>query len=212
MKTWMSCACALLLSAGVAGCSPVGLALGAGASLGVAASQEGGVRTAVSDSAISLKIADLWFKRDFDMYRRLSMTVKEGRVLVTGSLPDPDMRVEAIRLAWQADGVKQVLNEVTVEQPGKSVVSKATDSVSDTWIASNIKTKLLLDKNVESINYNIDTAQGNVYLMGIARDQKELDRVIDTARNTDQVKNVVSYVRLRYQNPDGIAPTPSVAE
>jgi osmotically-inducible protein OsmY len=188
-------ACAFLLS----GCSPLGVVSAVGASVGIASAQEGGVRGAVADSAIQLKIADLWIKKDFTMYRKLTATVKEGRVLVTGSVPTPDMRVEAIRLVWQADGVKQVLNEVTVDD-GKGV----TGTVGDAWITSNIKTRLMMDKYVQSVNYNIDTSGGNVYVMGIAQDQKELDRVINYARNTKSVSNVVNYVRLRYENPDVI--------
>jgi len=187
---------ALLLSA----CSPVSMVAGMGATVGVAASQEGGIRGAVTDSAIQLKITDLWLKHDFDMYRKLSLTVKEGRVLITGSVPDPDMRVEAVRLAWQADGVKQVLNEISVDKGGG-----IKGSVTDTWITTDLRTRLMFDKYIESINYNVDTASGTVYLMGIAQDQKELDRVIDYARNTEHVNNVVSYVRLRYQDPHGVA-------
>ena len=189
-------AAAVLLS----GCSPVGLAAGAGASLGVAAEQEGGMRGALTDDAIQLKIADLWIKKDFQMYRKLSVTVKEGRVLVTGSVPNPDMRVEAVRLAWQADGVRQVLNEISVDDGGG-----ITGTVVDGWITSNIKTKLMLDKYVQSINYNVDTVNGNVYVMGIAQDQKELARVMEYARNADHVHNVVSYVRLKYEDPNNIA-------
>lgn len=185
---------ALLLSA----CNPVSMVAGVGATVGVAASQEGGIRGAVTDSAIQLKITDMWLKHDFNMYRKLSLTVKEGRVLITGSVPDPDMRVEAVRLAWQADGVKQVLNEISVDKGGG-----LKGSVMDTWVTTDLRTRLMFDKYVESINYNVDTANGTVYLMGIAQDQKELDRVIDYARNTEHVANVVSYVRLRYQDPRG---------
>ncbi len=181
----------------VSACSPVGLLAGAGASVGVAMSQEGGIRTAATDSAIQLKITDLWLRHDFKMYRKLSMTVKEGRVLITGSVPNPDMRVDAVRLAWQADGVRQVLNEITVDK-GNGV----TGAVTDTWITSSLRTKLMLDKYVESINYNIDTSDGNVYLMGVAQDQRELDRVIGYARHTKHVNKVVNYVRLRYQSPN----------
>lgn len=201
-KSFMGFACAVGIVLLAAGCSPLGLAAGAGASLGIATAQEGGFRGAVTDSAIQLKIADLWFKHSFDMYRKLSMTVKEGRVLVTGAVPNPDMRVDAIRLAWQADGVKQVLNEINVDEGGG-----VKGTISDGFITSSVKTKLMLDKYIQSINYNIDTANGNVYLMGIAQDQKELDRVLDYARNTGHVKNVVSYVRLRYENP-AIIPAP----
>ncbi len=184
----------------LSGCTPVGLVAGAGASLGVASSQEGGVRGALTDDAIQLKIADLWFKKNFDMFRKLSTTVKEGRVLITGSVPNPDMRVEAIRLAWQADGVRQVLNEISVDDGGG-----ISGAVIDGWITSNIKTKLMFDKYVQSINYNIDTVNGNVYLMGVAQDQKELTRVVEYARNEDHVHNVVSYVRLRYEDPNNVA-------
>ncbi|MBI1216723.1 MAG: BON domain-containing protein [Alphaproteobacteria bacterium] len=189
---------ALLLFA-VSGCTPVGVAAGAGATVGVAAAQEGGLKQATTDAAIRLQISDLWLKKSVDMYRRLSMTVTEGRVLITGSVPYPDMRVDAIRLAWQADGVRQVINEVRVDDgPG------ITGYMTDTWITGDIKTHLMFDKYVQSINYTIDTVGGTVYLMGVAQDQKELDRVLDYARNTKYVKNVVSYVRLRGETPPGM--------
>jgi osmotically-inducible protein OsmY len=184
----------------LSGCDPVGLAVGAGASIGVASEQEGGVRGAITDDAIQLKIADLWVKKDFTMFRKLNATVKEGRVLLTGSVPTPDMRVDAVRLAWQADGVRQVLNEISVDEGGG-----VTGAVIDSWITSNIKSKLMIDKYVQSINYNIDTVNGNVYLMGVAQNQKELTRVMDYARNASHVHNVVSYVRLKYEDPNNIA-------
>jgi osmotically-inducible protein OsmY len=174
----------------------VGLAVGAGATVGVAAAQEGGIPVAVNDVGIRAQITDLWFKENVDMYRALSMTVKEGRVLITGVLPDPDQRVTAVRLAWQAQGVKEVINEIKIDKsegiPG---------FVRDSWITSTIKTKLTFDRYVSSINYNVETVGGVVYLMGIAQDQVELNRALDHARNTQYVRNVVSYVRLRGQNP-----------
>jgi len=192
-------ALAALLSSGLSGCEPVGIAAGAGATVGVAAAQEGGIRGGVTDAAIRVKITDLWMKHSFDLYRRLSMTVKEGRVLITGTVPDPDMRVDAVRLAWQADGVKQVINEITIDQDGG-----VTGYLNDAWITSQLKTYLTIDKYIQSINYSVDTVNGTVYIMGIAQDQKELDRVLDHARNIKYVKNVVSYVRLRGEVPPGL--------
>lgn len=174
----------------------LGAAAGAGASVGVAAAQEGGLKGAAADTAIRLAVTDAWLKHNLDMYSRLSMTVKEGRVLVTGSVPTPDMRVDAIRLVWQAQGVKQVINEIRVDG-GDGV----TGYMTDTWVTGNIKTRVMLDKYIQSINYSIETVGGVVYLMGVAQDQKELDRVISYARNTKHVKNVVSYVRLRGEIP-----------
>ena len=191
----MKLAGALLLSFILSACTPLGVVAGAGASVGLAAVQEGGIKTAAKDTMIELKIADAWAKYNFDMFRKLDMTVKEGRVLITGSVSDPDMRVEAVRLAWKVDGVNQVLNEIMVDD-NEAVTALLTDSI----ITGSIRTKIMFDKHIRSINYNVDTANGNVYLMGIAKDQEELDLVIDYARNTNLVTNVVNYVRLSKQD------------
>lgn len=191
----------LFLGTLASGCTPMGAAVGAGATLGVAAAQEGGIPAATTDAAIRIQINDFWFRHNVDMYRKLSLTIKEGRVLITGVLQDPDMRVDAVRLAWQANGVRQVINEITIENSGG-----ITGYMTDTWITTQLKSKLLIDKRVQSINYSVDTVKGTVYLMGVAQDQKELDRVIDHARNMRYVKNVVSYVRLRGETPAGTLP------
>ncbi len=193
LSVLLASACGLL----VAGCSPTSMALSSAASIGVAAEQEGGVTGAVRDDAIQLRIVDAYIQHDLKLFRDLSVTVKEGRVLLTGAVPNPDMRVEAVRLAWQAPNVKQVLNEISVNQ-GEGVSGALVDG----WITGNIKTRLMFDKYVQSINYNIDTVDGNVYVMGVAQNQSELERVLAYARNTDHVRNVISYVRLKYQNPN----------
>ncbi len=195
-STVMAVACCTLLG----GCgTQAGMAAGAGASLGIAAASEGGLKRAANDTGIRLQIHDLWFKHNVDMYRKLDMTVREGRVLITGTVPDPDMRVDAIRLAWQADGVKQVINEINVAE-GDGVKG----FIKDSWITGNVKTKLVFDKDVQSVNYSIDTVKGTVYLMGIAQDGIELQRVLDHARFTPKVENVVSYVRMRGEVPAGV--------
>lgn len=190
-----------LLSTSLSGCGVVGVAAGLGATVGVAAAQEGGLKGATTDVSIRIAITDLWLKEDPDLYRRCSATVREGRVLLTGSVPNPDMRVDAVRLAWQADGVRQVINEISIDKGGG-----VSSFVTDTWITSQIKTHLTFDKYIQSINYTTETVNGTVYIMGVAQDQRELDRVLDYARNTKHVKNVVSYVRLRGENPPGMLP------
>lgn len=178
-------ASALLLS----GC--VGAAVGAGAALGVSAAKEGGLQTSIKDEAIRIKISDLWFKRSTDMFSKLNLTVNQGRVLVTGVVQNPQDRVEAIRLAWQPKGVKQVINEIRVGN-ANSFASYAKD----TWIAGQLRTRLTFEKNVQSINYSIEVVQGAVYLMGVAQDQAELDRTIRISRRISGVKEVISYVKL----------------
>jgi len=171
--------------------SCAGLIAGVGATIGTAAVQEGGLSRAASDARIQADINERWFSYNVDMFAKLDMTVNQGRVLITGVVQDPEHRVQAVRLAWQPTGVIQVINEVKVAE-GTGLIGFAKD----TWISGKIRTSLIMDRDVESINYSIDTVQGAVFLMGFAQDQGELNHVIEIARTTGGVKRVVSYVKL----------------
>ncbi len=182
----LSCAALALPS-----CSAVGIAAGAGVAVGTAAVQEGGLSRAMSDARIQAEINELWFSHDVNMFTKLDLTINQGRVLITGVVQDPQHRVEAVRLAWQPAGVLQVMNEIKVAD-SEGIVGYAKDA----WVSGRLRTALIWDKEVESINYSIDTVQGTVYLMGFAQNQAELNHVIEKARTVSGVKQVVSYVKV----------------
>lgn len=177
------------------------IALGAGAAAGIAATSEGGIEGSFTDARIATTINDLWFRHDVTMFRKLNLTVDQGRVLITGVVQNPEHRVEAVRLAWKAQGVKQVINEIKVAETG-GVTGYARDS----WITGRLRTALTFDRAVHAINYTIDTVQGTVYIMGSARSQAELNRVIETARTIPDVKQVVSYVKISGEAVPSSAP------
>ena len=197
---------AVLASLGASACTPIGLAAGAGATLGIAASKEGGITSAASDLRIKAMISEKWFSYKVDTFTKLNLTVDQGRVLITGTVQNPDDRVEAVRLAWQVNGVKQVINEIRVAE-----AEGITEFVKDGWITTRLRTAMTFDKNIQSINYNIDTVNGTVYLMGVTRSQAELDRVIGLARTIPNVKQVISYVKPLGQpvQSDGSMTAPS---
>lgn len=191
------CALMAMLGGGLlSACSPIGVAAGAGAAVGIAAAQEGGIKGTTNDIKIKARISDLWFKYDLETFAKLHLTVDQGRVLITGVVQDPDDRVEAVRLAWQVEGVRQVINEIRIAQ-GEGLPGY----VRDQWISARLRTALTFDRDVQSINYSIDAVGGTVYLMGVAQNQAELNKVIETARTISHVKQVVSYVKMAGDNP-----------
>ncbi|WP_448188364.1 BON domain-containing protein [Azospirillum sp. sgz301742] len=174
----------------VAGTACVPLVLGGAGTAVVASQEKRGLRGFATDTAITAQINELWLQHSIDLYGRLSMRVDQGRVLLTGRAADPQMRLDAVRLAWQANGVKEVINEIQVDTE-----SGIADSAKDTWINTQLRTRLTFDGAVSGQNYNIDTVNGVVYLMGWAKSQDELDRVIGHARAIPNVQRVVSYVQ-----------------
>ena len=178
---------ALLPLLATGGCSFWGAAVGA-----TAAQSEKGFRRSVADTDIRLAINDLWFKADEEMFRKVNLQVQEGRVLLSGNVRTPEQRIEAVRLAWQAPGVREVINEIEVNDS-----STLTNAARDSWISTELKTTLLFDSAVSSIDYSVETVNQVVYLMGVAQSEAELKRVIGHAKDISYVRRVVSYVLLK---------------
>ena len=74
-----------------------------------------------------------------------------------------------------------------------------------------MRSSLIAARDVKSLNFNIETYDGVVYLMGIARSQSELEEAAERASVVRGVQRVVSYVRVRepMQRPHSQAETPA---
>ena len=188
-RTGPAAALALLLAGLLCLSGCIGGAVGSGAAVAVEVVKERSLGDAVDDLTIRADLNRLFLWETFDLYRDVSFSVIEGRVLLTGSVPTPEDRVQAQRLAWQADGVREVINELQVADD-----SGILDYARDTWISTQLKAKLVFDADIQSLNYSVETVNGTVYLMGIARNDDELARAIDHARNIDDVKRIVAHV------------------
>lgn len=179
------------LGGAISGCA--GAVVGAGASAGVAASEERGFGGALDDTKIRAEINRLWFDRDIEMYRKVTLNINEGRVMLTGMVATEQARADAVRLSWQASGVREVFNELQVRPDGEA----GMDQANDVWIQNKLKARLLGDSDVKNINYTIDVTDAVVYLLGIAQNDTEMERVIAHARDVKGVKRVINHVRLK---------------
>jgi osmotically-inducible protein OsmY len=166
--------------------------LGAAGGAGYAANQERGAGGSVDDFTIKTNIQSAWLKTNPLMQTNLTVTVYEGRALLTGTAPTPEFKAQAKDVASQVPDVRMVYNEIEVSPP-----ESAWDSTKDTWITSRVRTELTFNPDVRSVNYTIETANKSVYLIGSARSQAELDIATTVARTTPDVKRVVSYVDIR---------------
>lgn len=175
-------------------CVPVAVLGGAGA-LGYTAAEDRSVGTAIDDASIETQInAKFVAQGNRKDYAHITEDSNEGRVLLTGYVPDRQTRINAYNLVWQVAGVKQVMNELKVDSNAKF---SAKQYASDAWISTQIESRLLFTRDVKSINYSIETIEGVVYLMGIAQSKDELDTVTSVASEVPGVQKVISYVRVK---------------
>lgn len=178
-----------LAVAGLAGCA--GAVVGTGAAVGTAAYQERGVQGVARDLATATKLRTALLNEGEAFATGVGVEVYEGRALLTGTLPTEEMRAKAVALAWKAEGVKDVINEIQIRE------ANLRDLARDSWITTQLKSKITIDKEIRAINYSIETVNGIVYLIGIAQDQDELDRIIAYARGISYVRDIISHVRVK---------------
>ena len=132
-----------------------------------------------------------------DLHAKVSVSVQNQEVLLTGVVQDPTWSQEAERLAKSVEGVKNVINHIETE--GAETMGSMT---SDGWITTRIRSKLLFESDLYSLNYTVETANGTVYLTGIGQNEAEINRVIDIAKNIGGVKKVVNLVRVKGQESE----------
>lgn len=184
--------CVAFAAFSLTGCA-AGLGVGALATTGVAVTQERSTRQALTDAEIRLTINNKLLNEDYGLFADVSTEVVEGRVLLAGSVPRPEQRIRAAELVWSTPDVTEVVNELTVA--GDSGVGSYAR---DVWISTQLRGKLLGDKYVSSVNYNVETVDQVVHLIGIARTEQELERVVNHARRVAGVREVVSHVLTKH--------------
>jgi osmotically-inducible protein OsmY len=169
----------------------VGAVVGAGAATGLAVFEERPVKTIARDTQISTKLRIALLEESEQHFAKVGIEVFESRVLLTGVVDLEKMRADAVRLAWKIENVKAVLNEIGIGS------NSLMDTAKDSWVTTQLTSKMTFDKEILAINYSIETVSGTVYLIGIAQNQAELDRVIAHARALGYVRKVISHVRVK---------------
>ena len=94
-------------------------------------------------------------------------------------------------MAWETEGVRSVRNDVKVKEE-----FNFKQSAKDLLITSQLRTAMILNKNIKATNYNIDTYKKKIFIYGIAITEEERKEVIDEAKSILDVKKVVASIFL----------------
>ena len=146
----------------------------------------------VDDTLIKTYIKNSYFDQNEKIFFNVDVEVSLGRVLLTGTVENIDLKIEATRLAWGAEGVKTVINEIQISN-SDNILNFADDLV----ISTKVLGKLMLDENINSLNYNIETVNKIVYIIGISLSDKEKNNVIKIAQDVFGVVEVIDYITVK---------------
>ena len=173
-----------------ASCSQV--VVGGAASTGMIIVQERSSKQAAIDILIKAKIEEAMFSNDYEkLFSKVRVIVYQSRVLLVGTVVEKSMKEKANQISWNTKNVKEVANYITI---GKNDL---IDYVKDTRISLELRAKMLTDKEVSEVNFSVTTENRILYLVGIAQNNKELNKVIKHASNIAGVKKIVNLIELK---------------
>ncbi len=168
-----ACLCALALSA----CSTV--------------QEERSLGRELDDNNASWSIKSAMLRAEGYALDGVDVEVAEGVALLTGHVPREDDSQMAECLAWSSVAVRSVTNELIVGDD-----SGFGDGTRDLLISQRIRARLLTDRSIRSVNFNVEAFNGRVFLLGLARSRGELERATAHASLVEGVTEVVSLVRV----------------
>jgi osmotically-inducible protein OsmY len=168
-----------------------------GGGLAVLHSREKTLTQTKSDVVIASGVAVKLLTNKLKMSNNfVDTTVYEGRVLLTGVVDSADKAKLAQDLAWQVEGVLEVIDEIQVCDNCKMKITDSTKILADSLITTEIETKLFLAKRVRSFNFTVNTVQKTVYIIGIAYSLEEQQMVLKIASKVKGVEKVVNHIIL----------------
>jgi hyperosmotically inducible protein len=183
--------CGLILLASLAGCAPA--VVGAGAAGGYKlATDERGVGRVWDDATITAKVKNALGESHGVRARKIDVDTVEGAVILTGIVETQEEARKAVEIAEGVPGVKEVKNNLQV---GTRSLGEALD---DKIIGSKVKAKLIKEPGIRSLNIDVDVNKGVVTLTGVVGYQHQKDRVMEIARTTSGVIEVVDNIKLTH--------------
>ena len=174
----------------ISGCAQV--VTGAAVKVATVSQEERSIGEFVDDAIIKALIKNTYFDQSENLFFNIDVEVSQGRVLLTGTVDNIDLKIEATRIAWGIKGVKTVINEIQISN-SDSILNFADDLV----ISTKILGKLMLEEEVNSLNYNVETVNKLVYIIGIAKTEKERDLVLGIAKDVYGVEEVINYINIK---------------
>jgi osmotically-inducible protein OsmY len=149
------------------------------------------VGTQIDDSIMQKNLSARVLILDKKYLFSVNSKVLDGRIFLTGKVDDPEEKLKLTKMAWEIQGVRSVRNDIKVKED-----FNFKQSAKDLLITSQLRTALILNRNIKASNYQIDTYKKKIYIYGISITSDEKEEVINEAKQISDVKNVIASILL----------------
>ena len=149
------------------------------------------VGTQIDDSIMQKTISAKILAKDKKYLISVKTKVLDGRIFITGKVDRPEEKLLITKLAWETKGARSVRNDIKIKEE-----FNFKQSAKDVLITSQLRTAIIVNKNIKATNYQIDTYKKKIYIYGIALTSEEKDLVISEAKEILDVEDVIASIIL----------------
>ena len=149
------------------------------------------VGTQIDDSIMEKNLKTRVLLRDKNHLLKVKTKVLDGRIFLTGTVDNPEEKLQLTKLAWETKGVRSVRNDIKIKEE-----FNFSQSAKDLLITSQLRTAIILNKEIKATNYQIDTYKKKIFIYGIAQTSDEKDLVIKEAKEILDVEDVIASIML----------------
>ena len=147
--------------------------------------------TQIDDSIMQKNLSARILLLDKKYFLSVKSKVLDGRIFLTGKVDDPEEKLKITKLAWETEGARSVRNDIKIKEK-----FNFKQSAKDVLITSQLRTALILNKEIKATNYQIDTYKKKIYVYGIALTPDEKELVIKEAKEIQDVKDVIASILI----------------
>jgi osmotically-inducible protein OsmY len=178
---------ALLFLSGCVGVSSKGI-FGTGVSVALDPRSLG---TQIDDSIMQKNLSARLILMDKKYFLSIKSKVLDGRIFLTGKVDNPEEKLKITKLAWETEGARSVRNDIKIKEK-----FNFQQSAKDILITSQLRTALILNKEIKATNYQIDTYKKKIYVYGIALTSDEKELVVKEAKEILDVEDVIASILI----------------
>ena len=147
--------------------------------------------TQIDDSIMQKNLQARLALTEKKYFVKISEKVLDGRFFLGGKVDEPEEKLKITKMAWETKGARSVKNNIVIKQK-----FSFKNTFKDVLITSQLKTALILNKNVKAANFNIDTINQKTYVFGIAHSENEKKEILQEAKQIVDLKEIVTSILM----------------
>ncbi|WP_225624856.1 division/outer membrane stress-associated lipid-binding lipoprotein [Blochmannia endosymbiont of Colobopsis nipponica] len=145
------------------------------------------IGTQIDDKILETYISNALSKnKDIKETTRITNTVYQGKVLLTGQAPNKKLAEQATQISSKIKGSKKIYNEIRQAYP-----IPLEKIIIDLWITTKIKIQIFIKNKTILSSIKIVTENKEVFLLGEITHQEE-KTLINTIDNIHGIRNIIT--------------------